>query len=142
MTTTGEEQIDERMGRRLAWLEKIGHLLEHGVYGRDFLADVGRPAELIEALGVTDLADVERLADGHECWPDDAGVLSVTKHTTYDIALSCGGPADGFRLTVDEDGDPLRLEYYFHDWFDGAARTVKGDAFDLNEPLRYIAGLA
>lgn len=58
--------------------------------------------------------------------------LSIDKHITYNVLLSTGGPADGFRLTFDpESGDLIRGEYYFQDWFDGATRTLSDADADM-----------
>ena len=79
----------------------------------------------------------ERLDDYHI--PDDNDEewqapepLSIERQITYHVALSTGGPADGFRLTFDpESGLLIRGEYYFQDWFDGATRTLSDDDADM-----------
>jgi len=45
--------------------------------------------------------------------------------------LSCGGPQDEFRFYTDENLDPVRVEYWFLDWFDGAKIILHGKDFDL-----------
>jgi hypothetical protein len=40
------------------------------------------------------------------------------------IALSWGGPADGFRYTTDEDHVIEDVSYYLQDWWDGAKMDV------------------
>jgi len=50
-------------------------------------------------------------------------VLCVDKRIVYDICLSTGGPADGFRLVSDGE-DWVNGEYYFKDWHDGASRNL------------------
>lgn len=53
------------------------------------------------------------------------GLLEVTpQDREYRIGLSWGGPADGFNVTVDEDGTIVEGEYYLEDWFDGARRSL------------------
>jgi len=39
--------------------------------------------------------------------------------------LSCGGPADEFRFYCDENRKPVRIEYWFLDWWDGARITLR-----------------
>lgn len=45
--------------------------------------------------------------------------------------LSWGGPGDEFRFYANPDFSCHRIEYWFLDWFDGAQRTVSGDAEKL-----------
>lgn len=46
--------------------------------------------------------------------------------------LSWGGPSDEFRFYCDESRRPVRVEYWFMDWGDGASvRLTRGKDFDL-----------
>lgn len=56
--------------------------------------------------------------------------LHVSVERVVTVLLSTGGPHDEFRVTVDDDGEPVRIEYVFQDWFDGASRYLNGDEFD------------
>ena len=42
----------------------------------------------------------------------------------YRYQLSWGGPSDEFRIYVDNMTRPVRVEYWFMDWFDGAKVEV------------------
>ena len=44
--------------------------------------------------------------------------------------LSTGGPGDEFRYFLDERRKPVRIEYWFLDWFDGAKVTVRPESAD------------
>ena len=44
--------------------------------------------------------------------------------------LSYGGPSDEFRFH--DDG---RIEYRYHDWYDGAGRDLMGDEYDFMKEL-------
>jgi hypothetical protein len=55
------------------------------------------------------------------------GVLSVDVRKSYQVLLSCGGPADGFDFVFGENGDLIECEYFYRDWFDGAKRSVPMD---------------
>ena len=51
--------------------------------------------------------------------------------------LSWGGPSDEFRFH--DDG---RIEYRYHDWWDGAGRDLMGDEYDfMKELAKNIFGL-
>lgn len=39
---------------------------------------------------------------------------------------SGGGPSSEFRFYADGDFNPYKIEYRFHDWFDGAGRFLQG----------------
>jgi hypothetical protein len=76
-------------------------------------------------------ARLEAYADGEarRDWDQDpyeeaaAWPLSIDVSTTVDVCLSTGGPADGFRVTFSLVGtipEPIRAEYWYQDWFDGA----------------------
>lgn len=54
--------------------------------------------------------------------------LSVGTIRQVRVVLSTGGPHDEFVFTLDSDGDVVRTEYVFQDWFDGARRVVDDEA--------------
>jgi hypothetical protein len=49
--------------------------------------------------------------------------------------LSWGGPGDEFRFYLDERREPVKVEYWFLDWFDGAKITPQGKNLDLLKEL-------
>lgn len=49
--------------------------------------------------------------------------------------LSWGGPSDEFRFYTDENLNPIRIEYWFLDWFDGAKIILHGKDFDLLDEI-------
>lgn len=115
---TCRERIGERMKSRLSdfladpmeWTDKEC---------REYLENE-RGANLDGDETLDDLRDrcAEKKRDA-----DLESVLSVDKETVYDVRLSTGGPADGFRF-VYRDGDLIRAEYYFKDWFDSASEPL------------------
>jgi hypothetical protein len=58
------------------------------------------------------------------CFSYVPGEESGSGYFRYQI--SCGGPAHEFRFYCDERFRPIRVEYWFLDWFDGAHRTLTG----------------
>jgi len=60
------------------------------------------------------------------------GTFRDQKRGYWRYQLSTGGPGDEFRFYCDENRRPVRVEYWFLDWFDGARRTVRsGKDFEL-----------
>ena len=57
--------------------------------------------------------------------------FSDQKRSYFRWQLSWGGPSDEFRFYVDEDFDPIEIEYWFLDWFDGASVSLQGRSYDL-----------
>lgn len=53
----------------------------------------------------------------------------------YNLSLCWGGPADGFYLAKNNEGNLVDVRYYYQDWFDGAERRLFGADFDLLERL-------
>lgn len=55
----------------------------------------------------------------------------------YTYLLSWGGPSDGIRFYTN------RIEYFFHDWFDGAVRTVTGEGImrDLEDWFKDVGSI-
>ena len=49
--------------------------------------------------------------------------------------LSWGGPSDEFRFYTDECLDPVEIEYWFLDWFDGAKIVLQERDYDLLEEI-------
>lgn len=56
--------------------------------------------------------------------------LGIEKFTVVRIDLSTGGPGDWLEAKLDSDGDMVRVDYHFNDWFDHAQRSV-GQGSDL-----------
>ena len=79
--------------------------------------------------------------DGDECdneHLDRYSILSVDKHTYYDVHLSTGGPADFFRVFMHDNGEVEHIEYHFQDWYDGAVLVLDGaDLSDVEDWIRY-----
>lgn len=48
------------------------------------------------------------------------------KRGYFRYQLSWGGPSDEFRFYCDENLEPVEIEYWFLDWFDGAHLTLAG----------------
>ena len=91
------------------------------------------------------LDDLRKLLSG-ECDPDEVDTLAeyglsfdYVPSETFDdqpegyfrYQLSWGGPSDEFRFFVNPDLSCHRIEYWFLDWFDGARRTLSGEAAKL-----------
>jgi len=53
------------------------------------------------------------------------------KEGYFRYQISCGGPSEEFRIFVNLDYEPYRIEFWFLDWFDGAKKTLTGVAFDF-----------
>lgn len=88
--------------------------------------------------------------EGNESGPEDTGPLNEyglafdyvypgtfkgQRRGYFRYQISWGGPSDEFRFFCDEQGNAVRVEYWFMDWFDGARRTLRG------EPLEFMQGL-
>ena len=56
--------------------------------------------------------------------------LAIEEVRQVRIVLGTGGPHDEFLVTLDSEGDIVRISYVFQDWFDGATRELEGDEFD------------
>ena len=88
----------------------------------------------------------DNLTDDGECL-DDFGLSFgyVEPHTWDDqpigywrYQLSWGGPSDEFRFH-----DTGRIEYRYHDWYDGAGADLEGDEYALMKDLaEAVFGLA
>lgn len=53
------------------------------------------------------------------------------EHGYFRYQLSWGGPSDEFRIFVDDNLKPWKIEYWFMDWFDGARKPVHGNNLGL-----------
>ena len=51
-----------------------------------------------------------------EAAEDVLEALCIEARTELHVLLSWGGPSDGFRIYIDEDGTPLSGCYYFDTW--------------------------
>lgn len=61
------------------------------------------------------------------------GILAIERlPIRFEIQLSTGGPADGFIVELDQDGESIeRAWYYYKDWFDSAETELFGSELDL-----------
>lgn len=67
---------------------------------------------------------------------NEYGLSLLKKWVVYRYELSTGGPADGFWIYLDpDDGEIVRISYYFQDWWDGAERDLTGSDFDTAKEL-------
>ena len=57
------------------------------------------------------------------------------KRGYFRYQFSWGGPADEFRFFCDENLNPVTIEYWFLDWFDGAHVPLKGKDYYLLEEI-------
>jgi len=57
------------------------------------------------------------------------------KRGYFRYQLSWGGPADEFRFYCDENFQPVEIEYWFLDWFDGASIDLSGEDYQLLEEI-------
>lgn len=105
--------------------------------------------ERVDSHYASRMADLRAMwkaeCEGNEDGPEDTGPLNEYglsfdyvalgtfpgQHRGYwRYQLSWGGPSDEFRFYCDESRNPVRVEYWFLDWFDGARRTIsKGGDF-------------
>ena len=54
------------------------------------------------------------------------GTFKGQRRGYFRYQLSWGGPSEEFRFFCDENLDPVRIEFWFLDWFDGAKITLSG----------------
>ena len=54
------------------------------------------------------------------------GTFDGQRRGYFRYQLSWGGPSDEFRFFCDENRKPVRIEYWFLDWFDGAKKVLTG----------------
>lgn len=63
------------------------------------------------------------------------GTFNGQKRGYFRWQLSWGGPADEFRFYTDELLNPVDIEYWFLDWFDGADVALSGRDYELLEEI-------
>jgi len=63
------------------------------------------------------------------------GTFERQKRGYFRYQLSYGGPSDEFRFYCDENLDPVEIEYWFLDWFDGAHIDLTGKDHHLMEEI-------
>jgi len=63
------------------------------------------------------------------------GTFEGQRRGYFRYQLSWGGPSDEFRFFCDENLNPVEIEYWFLDWFDGAPITLSGDDYNLLEEI-------
>lgn len=56
----------------------------------------------------------------------------------YRYQISWGGPQEEFRYYVNDDKHPVRIEFVFMDWFDGASVNLDGAHYILMEEIFYM----
>ncbi len=59
------------------------------------------------------------------------GTFNHQRRGYFRYQLSTGGPGDEFRFYTDERLAPVRIEYWFLDWFDGAHIILHGKDLTL-----------
>jgi len=59
------------------------------------------------------------------------GTFRDQKRGYFRYQLSWGGPQDEFRFYTDGNLTPVKIEYWFLDWFDGAKVTLQGRNYAL-----------
>ncbi len=144
---TCEERIEKHMSGRIADISaslELQETLDHLSFSLDLELSPGCETwleEVVEARreqyldkeeardAYTSVKYAEEIEVGLPEQEINNKVLCVDKYTTYRIMYSTGGPADGFWITVDDEGDIITIEYYFQDWFDGARRTLTGSDY-------------
>ncbi len=63
------------------------------------------------------------------------GTFKGQKRGYFRYQLSWGGPSDEFRFFCDENLNPVEIEYWFLDWFDGAHIDLTGENYNLLEEI-------
>jgi hypothetical protein len=57
--------------------------------------------------------------------------LSLTSKLIYTLELSWGGPADGFKLIVDQSTGTIEdIKYYYSDWFEYHEQYLPEELYD------------
>lgn len=54
------------------------------------------------------------------------GTFEGQRRGYFRYQISWGGPSDEFRFYTDENFNPVRIEYWFLDWYDGSKKILKG----------------
>lgn len=126
MDKTCAERLPEHLQGRLDDLRLLSKAAD--VQDADVeLTDSER--EELDSLGV-DISSADTVAENARETLYEYG-LSVERRTVLKWTLSTGGPADGFSVEYDDDGDAVRARYWFQDWFDGAELTVDEDTMTM-----------
>lgn len=63
------------------------------------------------------------------------GTFQEQREGYFRYQLSYGGPSDEFRFFVNPNLSTHRIEYWFLDWFDGAAKELTGPDYDFMDEL-------
>ena len=82
--------------------------------------------------GKPDIPDLGSIFDYGLCFDYVApGTFRDQKRGFFRYQISYGGPQDEFRFFCDETRTPVKVEYWFLDWFDGAKITAQGKNLSL-----------
>jgi len=136
---TCEKRIDDARARRLSAIDELMTIAagDFDLEDRDDL-DTIRDADLEHLIEDGD-SEVQEGAQ-EALWELP---LSVETFTVVKVLLSTGGPADWLEAQIDSDGDIIRIEYVYQDWFDSARRTLSGPDFETADQfIRDVAALA
>lgn len=82
-----------------------------------------------------DTSEESPTADEHE---DYRAPLSVDEKRVFDICLSTGGDADGFKLTFNKEGELLSGVYYWADWGVYKEESLSDDEADTVQEYYYV----
>lgn len=63
------------------------------------------------------------------------GTFKDQRRGYFCYQISTGGPGDEFRFYCDENLNPVEIEYWFLDWFDGAHIDLTGENYKLMEEI-------
>jgi hypothetical protein len=124
MSTTRDGNCEERIAAHMEGREQDAAGL--------FAVTDGDSASF-EGETMTDEEAYERLWE----WP-----LSVEVRRYVRIQLSTGGPGDWLDAEIDEDGEVIRVDYHFNDWFDHAERPVNDFDALYRLACHYVEGMA
>ena len=112
MTQSCKERVQDELNDRLADIRKLWRLYQH-------TPDTYDP-------------DLGSFPEYGLCFDYVAkGTFGDQRRGYFRWQLSWGGPADEFRFYTDECLDPIVIEYWFLDWFDGAKVILQGQNYDL-----------
>lgn len=59
------------------------------------------------------------------------GTFNGQRRGYFRYQISWGGPSEEFRFFCDENLNPVRVEFWYLDWFDGAKKILAGDDLEL-----------
>lgn len=106
-TASCKERIDKEYKDEIATLQKLWNLYQSGNEEGD--TDYGTFQE--HGLSFDYVAP---------------GTFEGQRRGYFRYQISWGGPSDEFRFFCDANLKPVRIEYWFMDWFDGAKKVLKG----------------